>query len=409
VAPTDLRVRVVVVNFNGGALTLESLNALLRSDWPEAQLEIVLVDNASSDGIADRVTEELPRVRVIRSDRNEGFAGGNNLALRDLDDVTHVALVNPDAVVEPGWLHPLVNALEHDRGLAAACPKILLFDRYGEVTVAASPSDAHALGAVRVGDVDVSDRIHVAIGDHPFVASPALPIPTTAGLRVRVPLAAGERSPVALDLGTGPPEGTHASGSFDVINNVGNMLFEDGYIADRGYLETDEGQYDEPADVFAWCGAAVLLRRDYLVDVGLFDERLFLYYEDSELSWRGSARGWRYRYVPESVVRHRHGATTNAGSRVWEYYNSRNRLLVLTRHAPWPDLRRALWHQLAVTGTRARQDLHELSGGDRPRSTAHFERLRRRARAFVGYLRYAPAMLVSRRRDRAAPRTTVRS
>ena len=62
----------------------------------------------------------------------------------------------------------------------------------------------------------------------------------------------------------------------------------------------DEGQFDEPADVFAWCGGGVLLRSRYLEDVGLFDERFFLYYEDTDLAWRGRARGWRYRYVPES-------------------------------------------------------------------------------------------------------------
>ena len=43
--------------------------------------------------------------------------------------------------------------------------------------------------------------------------------------------------------------------------------------------------------MFAWCGGAVLLRREYLDDVGIFDERLFLYYEDTDLSWRGTAQG----------------------------------------------------------------------------------------------------------------------
>ena len=58
--------------------------------------------------------------------------------------------------------------------------------------------------------------------------------------------------------------------------------------------------------MFAWCGGAVLLRRRYLDDVGLFDERFFLYYEDTDLSWRGRLRGWRYVYVPGAVVRHHH-------------------------------------------------------------------------------------------------------
>jgi hypothetical protein len=94
----------------------------------------------------------------------------------------------------------------------------------------------------------------------------------------------------------------------DIVNNVGSVLIEGGYGADRGYLEPDEGQYDAPADVFAWCGGSVLLRPAYLADVGLFDERFFLYYEDTDLSWRGRSRGWRYRYVPAAVARHIHAA-----------------------------------------------------------------------------------------------------
>ena len=74
--------------------------------------------------------------------------------------------------------------------------------------------------------------------------------------------------------------------------------------------------------------------RDYLDDVGLFDERLFLYYEDFELAWRGRLRGWSYRYVPTSLVRHRHAATSGLGSSTFVFHTLRNRPLVLARLAP---------------------------------------------------------------------------
>ena len=99
------------------------------------------------------------------------------------------------------------------------------------------------------------------------------------------------REPEWVDVAI-PPE------PFDVINNVGSNLFAGGFGGDRGFLEVDRGQYEEPADVFAWCGGAVLLRRSYLDEVGTFDERFFLYYEDTDLSWRGQLRGWRYVYEP---------------------------------------------------------------------------------------------------------------
>jgi len=55
----------------------------------------------------------------------------------------------------------------------------------------------------------------------------------------------------------------------------------------------------------------------------LFDERLFLYYEDLELAWRGRRRGWRYHYVPESTVRHLHAATSDQRSPLKHYYDER--------------------------------------------------------------------------------------
>jgi GT2 family glycosyltransferase len=85
--------------------------------------------------------------------------------------------------------------------------------------------------------------------------------------------------------------------------------------------------------VWGWCGAAVLLRRAYLDDVGRFDERLFMYAEDADLSWRGARRGWRYRYVPAAVVHHVHGASSGSErTPLLDYLNRRNRLVVVSRH-----------------------------------------------------------------------------
>jgi GT2 family glycosyltransferase len=122
-------------------------------------------------------------------------------------------------------------------------------------------------------------------------------------------------------------------GGVSVVQNAGNELTPDLWVRDRGAREPDGGRYDDPVDVWGWCGGAVLLRADYLADTGWMDERFFLYWEDVDLSWRGARRGWRYRYVPASVVRHRHGASMGDRSPRFEYLNQRNRLVVLARHA----------------------------------------------------------------------------
>jgi hypothetical protein len=121
---------------------------------------------------------------------------------------------------------------------------------------------------------------------------------------------------------------------FDMINNVGSDLVGSKNSADRGIFQPDLGQFDQPERVFAWCGCSVLLNPRYLDDVGLLDERFFLYYEDFDLSWRGQRRGWSYAYVPTSVVRHLHASTTGEYSDLFNFYVWRNRLLVLLKNAP---------------------------------------------------------------------------
>jgi GT2 family glycosyltransferase len=428
-------VRAVVVNFNGGDLTLDCLRHLRATDWPRDQLEIVLVDNASSDGVVARVREELPDIRVIESPTNRGFAGGCNLALHDLEGIDHVALVNSDVLVESGWLGPLVATLEHNRRLGAACPKILFAFPFVDVELQA-PTDRPGRGdrrwlgvrvsGARVREQDVWRDVQLWNGfwgpehgsgeDRTFqwskgravlrVPVPADDPPEEFELRMasdepkRVTLSAGRRHVEQRVSHTPAWYRAPLDGApFDVINNVGCVLAGDGYGADRGYLDRDEGQYSRSEDVFAWCGAAVLLRADYLADVGLFDERLFLYYEDLELAWRGRERGWRYRYVPDSVVRHVHTASTVAGSEMFDYFNERNRLLTLTRHAPTPLLARALVRYLLVTASYARRDVASpLLRGRRPQPSIVIRRLR----ALAGYARRAPPMFRNRREARGS-------
>jgi hypothetical protein len=183
----------------------------------------------------------------------------------------------------------------------------------------------------------------------------------------------------------------------DVVNNVGSVVFSDGAGADRGWLQRDDGQFDEPTDVFAWCGGAVLLRPSYLKDIGLFDEDFFLYYEDTDLSWRGRGRAWRYRTVPTAVARHVHAASSEEGSAVFVHHVERNRLLMLVKDAPRGMAVRQVWRYLLVTASYARREiLGPMLRLRRPRSTT----VRRRVRAFGSFLRLLPVMLGRRWRIR---------
>jgi GT2 family glycosyltransferase len=119
-----LPVRLVVLNHNGGELTLRSLRHLLALEWPSGQLQIVCLDNDSSDGSVERIENELPQVEVRRLGSNTGFPA-NNEALNDLARVRYVGLVNNDAFVEPSWLRELVDALDDDPGVGGGLPQDL--------------------------------------------------------------------------------------------------------------------------------------------------------------------------------------------------------------------------------------------------------------------------------------------
>jgi GT2 family glycosyltransferase len=133
------------------------------------------------------------------------------------------------------------------------------------------------------------------------------------------------------------------------INSAGLVLYRDGRGGDRGFRQPDDGRFDQPAEVFGPCGASALLRRTMLDDVGLFDERFFMYYEDLDLAWRARLHGWRFVYAPQSTLLHVHCGSSGEWSPFFLYHVERNRVFANVKNAPaWQGLR-----CLAVFGARA--------------------------------------------------------
>ncbi|MCX7652830.1 MAG: glycosyltransferase family 2 protein [Bacteroidia bacterium] len=115
----------MVVLAYGGQEWLEAfLPALLRTDYPD--LTIWVIDNGSSPEIATWVRRHFPTVRVLRYEKNEGYAGGYQRFFAEYGrDVPYMAILNSDVEVTPNWLAPLVARLEKCPRVAAVQPKIL--------------------------------------------------------------------------------------------------------------------------------------------------------------------------------------------------------------------------------------------------------------------------------------------
>jgi GT2 family glycosyltransferase len=427
------RVRIVVVDFNGGAMTLRCLRHLSETEWPSDRLEVVLIDNGSSQQVVDDDGSTLPTVRTVRLPHNRGFASGVNAGLQDLGDVEYVALVNNDAFVEPGWLAALVGALERDPDRGAATAKVLFASPFIRVNLAVDAADGRpassvTLSGLRIDGKDVLARTRVRYGraGRGQVADEAgalmslepraelviptnedLPHPTSAELRLST------ASPASLVVDAGSVEQVRVDRAptwvtiaidrppVSLVNNVGTVRSTDGYGADRGFLEPDDGRFDQPCEVFAWSGCVVLLRRDFLEDVGHFDDRYFAYYEDLELAIRGKTRGWRYVYEPGAVARHLHSATGREGSSAFIFYNERNRLLTLARHDPSARVLAVLVGYVTATLSYGRSELGVWRRHRRRPAVSVFAA---RLRALGSFARLLPGTLRRRFADRRAPR-----
>ena len=119
-----MRIAVLIVNWNAGALLRRCLESLARQR--RTPNRIVVVDNASTDESLALADAALATVQLIRLDENVGFARANNIAAAAARDVDALALLNPDAFAEPGWLEALATSAERESSVAAFASQMRL-------------------------------------------------------------------------------------------------------------------------------------------------------------------------------------------------------------------------------------------------------------------------------------------
>ena len=225
------RVSAVIVHYKTPEDTTEAADALARTA-PGA--EILVVDNASEDRIADLLTARVPRARLLREPANRGYGAACNRGARE-SARPYLLFLNSDARVRPEAVARLEAALDSDPGAAAAGPRLI-----GE--------DGTPKGSIR-----------------------RLPTPwrifcESTGLA----FLAGGRRPLA------------------------------GHTAARE-------DHSTLRPVEALMGAALMVRRSAIEELGGFDESFFLYAEETDLMKRWRDAGRRLLFVPEAQVVHTGG------------------------------------------------------------------------------------------------------
>ena len=113
---------VIIVTYNHKRYLEHCINSVLKQDYPH---EVIVIDNCSQDGSTQLVREKFPNIKLIESHENKGYGAGNNLGVRQAIG-EYIAILNPDTVVENGWLRELVRFLENEKKIATS--KILLYN-----------------------------------------------------------------------------------------------------------------------------------------------------------------------------------------------------------------------------------------------------------------------------------------
>lgn len=297
------RVSIIVLNWNRWRDTVECLESLYNTDYPN--YDAIVLDNGSKDDsiqkikeylsgsitvnskffqyssknkpvslleiskdeadsaiVEDKAIASLPpdgRLIMIRCDQNYGFADGNNIgigyAMRVLNP-DYILLLNNDTVVDKSFLNEMVEVAGGDPSIGFAGPKVFYYDFQGR-----------------------DDVISVA----------------------------------GIDL-----------------------IMKKGYYHRIGAGEVDIGQHDETRVVDFIEGSCLLARCQTLREAGLFNPLYFAYWEETDLCVRGAKAGYKSVFVPKSRIWHKIGSSAPNTTRL--YYMTRNRLWFMRQHANSRDL-----------------------------------------------------------------------
>lgn len=246
---------IIIVSWNVRELLRACLAAL------PCEAEIIVVDNASSDGSAAMVAAEFPQVRLVANSQNRGFTGGNNDGLK-IAGRPYVFFLNPDTVVQVGALSSMLAYLETHPDVGVVGPQL----RYGD------------------GSLQSSRRR----------------FPTLA-------IALFESTPLAWHW---PPKR--------------NPWARRYHLADV--------PADQPQEADWLVGAALLTRREVLAQTRGFDEGYFMYSEELDWQRRVKLAGWKVVYLPEAVITHYEGKSSEQASAARHIRFNRSKVRYFRKH-----------------------------------------------------------------------------
>lgn len=270
-----IKVSVIILNWNRKNLTsrcLESIEKLLIKSYT---LQVIVVDNASSDGSQKALRKKLKEIelkkrhisgKLIENPENYGFAKGNNIGISYALDSSadFVMVLNNDTEVEKGLIVNFIKTMNTHNKAGVLSPKIYFAKGY----------EFH------------KDRY--------------------------------EKNELGKVF-------WYAGGDIDWANVYG---------VNHGVDEVDCGQYEEDRETDFATGTCMFFRREALESTGFFNDKYFMYLEDVDLCMRFINFGWQVFYTPKAYLWHKVAQSSAIGSSLNDYFTTRNRLYFGIKYAP---------------------------------------------------------------------------
>lgn len=384
-------VSIIIINYNGKYFLDECLGSLQKINFPKNNYEIIMVDNDSGDTSVEYTKKYYPEVKVIESKANLGFAGGCNLGVT-IAKGQYIVFLNTDTKVEAGWLLPLVKRIESGKDVAAVNSKILSYFPFIEISI---KSDVYMrseftqsinfqpvgvlLENVLLDNASLQSLIRYAHGFYEkegeiiearwtkgdaIILLPcdqrqkemSLTMLIRSGksdsdLKTKITIKLGDQILIEDTLESYEIkqyrlifQTAEIKKHFQyAVQNSGVIVFKSGYARDRGavvksdrtsFYELDNYFYQKSVEINSFCGASVLIKKDFFEKHGGFDPSFFMYYEDVDLSLKFRRANLKIFYEPKSTVYHIHAGSSVEWSPLFTYNVEKNHLAVLVKHFP---------------------------------------------------------------------------
>ena len=287
------KLAIVILNWNG----VEMMRQYLPTVIANSVGDVIVADNASTDGSVEMLLKEFPDVPLVVLEQNFGFAEGYNRALAQLPDYEYYLLLNSDVEIrQKDWDAPMIQYMDEHPECAACQPKLLALRTQTTDNGQQTTDNRQQTTDNRQQTTDNGQQ-------------------TTVAQRV---------------------------GRFEYAGAAGGFLDKYGYPFCRGRVmdtvEQDKGQYDDIVPLLWGTGAALMVRASDWRESGGLDSRFFAHMEEIDLCWRLRTMGKSIVCISESQAYHLGGATLNQGNPRKTFLNFRNNLLMLYKNLPDSEL-----------------------------------------------------------------------